>query len=160
MKRSLNFLLWAGLCIALAALLSAPALASSSRDDNRAQAVPSEDVIYSGVDLWVTPADSRTYSDFAGNPIPAGFFCEGSAPFSGVIAFTGGGLESVPAGILGDSDTIIYRMDDAIFDKDGVATTRVKFLALSLASLEPLQTECGQFRAEIRLHGAQPVTSM
>lgn len=160
MKRSLQTAFRAGCCIALAALLAAPALASSSKDDNRPGAVDPEDVIYSGIDLWVTPSDSRTYSDFSGTPIPAGFFCEGSAPFTGLIAFTGGGLESVPAGILGDADTIIHRLDDAVFDKDGVAATRVKFLALSLVSLKPFETECGQFSAEIRLRGEQPETSM
>jgi hypothetical protein len=41
-----------------------------------------------------------------------------------------------------------------------VAHTRVQFLALSLLSAQPLQTECGQFQAAIRLKGLQPVTSM
>ncbi|MEE8585264.1 MAG: hypothetical protein V3T83_10480 [Acidobacteriota bacterium] len=162
MKHSLKPIFWAVSCIALAALLTAPALAgsSSSRDDERSNLIHPGDVIYSGADLWVTADDGMTYSSFLDNPIPAGFFCEGSEPFSGVMALKGGGLNTVPQGILGEADTIIHRMDDAVFDKDGVAYTRVKFLALSLASAEPVQTGCGQFQAAIRLKGEQPVTSM
>lgn len=160
MKLSFNSALAVGCCIALAVLLAAPALASSSRDDDRADLVNPEDVIHSGIDMWVTHPTSGTYSSFKEDPIPAGFFCEGSQPFAGLIRFQGGGLETVPAGILGEADTIIHRMDDAVFSKDGVATTRVKFLALSLASMEPFETECGQFHATIRLNGEQPVTSM
>jgi len=33
-------------------------------------------------------------------------------------------------------------------------------LALSLTSIEPVNTECGQFQADIRLEGEQPLTSM
>ncbi len=162
MKCSLKPIFWAVGCIALVALLMAPALAGSpsSRDDDRANLVHPGDVIYSGIDLWVTADDGMTYSSFLENPIPAGFFCEGSEPFSGIMTLKGGGLGTVPAGILGEADTIIHRMDDAVFDKDGVAMTRVKFLALSLLSAQPLQTECGQFQAAIRLKGEQPVTSM
>ena len=160
MKRSFNSILLAGCCIALAVVLATPALASSSRDNDRSKLVNPEDVIYSGIDLWVTHSTSGTYSSFAKTPIPAGFFCEGSQPFTGLVAFQGGGLDTIPAGILGEADTIIQRMDDAIFNQQGMATTRVRFLALSLASIEPLQTECGQFQATIRLNGVQPVTSM
>lgn len=160
MKRSFHCVFFTGCCLALAVVLAAPALASSARDDNPSNQADPENVIYSGIDLWITHADSGTYSSFEEDPIPAGFFCEGSEPFTGRIAFQGGGLETVPAGILGDADTIIHRMDDAVFDTDGVATTRVKFLALSLASVEPLETECGKFHAAIRLNGEQPVTSM
>ena len=159
MKRSLKQAFLMGCCLALASLLLVPALASS-RDDNGNKLVDPQDVIYSGTDIWVTPADGMTFSDFSHQPIPAGFFCEGSAPFTAKVAFKGGGLNTVPTGILGDADTVIYRMDDAVFDGDGVATTGVKFLALSLLSIEPLQTECGQFHARIRLQGEQPVTSM
>lgn len=159
MKRSQQFALGAGICLLLAALLALPALAAS-KDDDRPALLSDEDVIYRGIDLWVTPADGRTHSDFAEQPIPAGFFCQGSAPFSGKILFKGGGLETAPANAIGGADTIIERMDDAIFDSEGAANTRIRFLALSLTSIEPVNTECGQFRADIRLEGDQPVTSM
>ncbi len=156
MKRSFLLALGAGICLTLIAL---PALASS-KDDDRPALLSSQDVIYSGIDLWVTPADGRTHSDFADQPLPAGFFCEGSAPFSGKITFKGGGLDTVPVGAIGGADTIIERMDDAVFNSEGEASTRIRFLALSLTSIEPLQTACGQFQADIRLEGEQPVTSM
>ena len=159
MKQLLRQAFLVGCCLALASLLLIPALASS-RDENPNKLVDPQDVIYSGTDIWVTPADGMTFSDFSQQPIPAGFFCEGSAPFTAKVAFKGGGLNSVPAGILGEADTVIYRMDNAVFNGDGVAITDVKFLALSLLSIEPLQTECGQFHARIRLQGEQSVTSM
>lgn len=158
MKRSQQFALGAGICLLLAALLALPALASSN--DDRPALLGNDDVILRGIDLWVTPADGRTHSDFAEQPIPAGFFCEGSAPFSGKILFKGGGLQTAPANAIGGADTIIERMDDAIFDTQGQASTRIRFLALSLTSIEPVNTECGQFQASIRLEGEQPVTSM
>ena len=158
MKQSLKTFLMAGLCAALASLLALPVLASSSKDE--ADLLHNPGVVYSGIDLWSTPANGSSFSDFSRQPIPAGFFCQGSAPFTGVITFKGAGLKTVPEGILGGADTIIHRMDDAVFDKDGVALTRVKFLALSLVSAEPIQTDCGQFQAQIRLKGEQPVTTM
>ncbi len=156
MKRSFLLALGAGICLALIAL---PASASSN-DDDRPVLLGGENVIYSGIDLWVTPADGRTHSDFAEQPLPADFFCEGSAPFSGKITFKGGGLNTVPANAIGGADTIIERLDDAVFNSEGLATTRIRFLALSLTSIEPISTECGQFQADIRLQGEQPLTSM
>jgi len=46
------------------------------------------DVIHNGVDLWMTVA-GYAQTSFAGEPIPAGFFCEGSQPFPGKVAFKG-----------------------------------------------------------------------
>ena len=155
MKRSFLLALGAGACLALIAL---PALASS-RDDDRSL-LGSEDVIYRGIDLWVTPADGRTHSDLAQEPLPAGFFCEGSAPFSGKIIFKGGGLATAPANAIGGADTIIERLDDAVFNSEGLASTRIRFLALSLTSIEPVQTVCGQFQVDSRLEGEQAITSM
>lgn len=159
MQRSIQFALGAAVCLVLALLLALPAFASS-KDDERAALQRNNDVIFAGIDVWVTPADGQSHSDFSQEPIPAGFFCQGSAPFSGRIIFKGESLKTVPAGVIGDSDTIIERLDDAIFDADGVATTRLRFLALSMVSIEPIQTECGQFQAHLRLEGEQPLTTM
>ncbi len=158
MQRS-TLVLGAGACLVLALLLALPMLASS-KDDDPAALLHSQDVIFSGIDLWVTPADGWSYSDFSEEPIPAGFFCQGSAPFSGKIAFRGGSLTTVPAGAIGDADTIIERLDDAVFNADGLASTRLRFLALSLVSIEPVETECGQFQAHLGLEGEQPLTTM
>lgn len=41
--------------------------------------------ITNGIDAWVTPGDGSSFASFADDPIPAGFFCAGSEPFTGVI---------------------------------------------------------------------------
>lgn len=118
------------------------------------------DVIGNGADLWATAGSGLTYSSFESEPIPAGFFCPGSAPFSGKIAFEGVPLATEPAGELGAIDTIVRRLDDAAFDADGVARTRIQLMALSLASAEPIETECGRFDVAAALTGEQPLTEM
>ncbi len=117
-------------------------------------------VIQNGIDVWRTTDDGSTYYSFEKHPIPAGFFCAGSAPFTGRIGFRGEPLATDTPGALGATDTIVQRLDDAAFNKRGVAVTRLQFLALSLKSLAPIETSCGQFDATVRLDGVQPITRM
>lgn len=117
-------------------------------------------VIYRGVDLWRTMEGDNTMLDFSENPIPAGFFCSASAPFTGRIGFQGVPLETSPAGVFGNTDTIIERLDDAIFDPRGVARTRIQMRALSMVSTAPLRTACGTYNVTVGLDGEQPVTIM
>lgn len=136
------------LCAGLAALLLAlPASAGV-------------DVIRGGIDLWQTPADGSTYADFATDPVPAGFFCPGSAPFAGKIVFRGAPIETAVPGSLGPADTIVVRLDDARFNARGVASTRIQLRALSLVGVAPIQTACGAFRVSAQLAGEQPITGM
>ena len=58
------------------------------------------------------------------------------------------------------TDTIIQRLDDAVFDKRGRAVTRLQARALSLKSVAPIQTTCGKFAAAVSLDGVQPITRM
>lgn len=51
-------------------------------------------------------------------------------------------------------------MDNATFNKRGVAVTRLQFRALSLKSIAPIETACGKFDASISLDGVQPITRM
>src|SRR5215210_15053 len=95
-------------------------------------------VIQNGIDVWMTPADGSTFVDFAKTPIPAGFFCSGSAPFTGRVAFQGEPVVTGTPGALGATDTIVQRLDDAVFNKRGVAVTRTQVRALSLRSVAPL----------------------
>ncbi|HSG39773.1 MAG TPA: hypothetical protein VLE27_09065 [Thermoanaerobaculia bacterium] len=135
------------LVLALVLLASAPAFA--------------ERVIYNGSDLWTTPGDGRTFTDFSLEPIPAGFFCSKSAPFTGRVAFKGVPVATAKPGALGKTDTIIQRLDDAAFNKKGVAVTRLQVRALSLESIEPIKTACGLYKAVATLDGGpQPVTRM
>ena len=136
-----------GIAAALLALLCLPAFAE-------------EDVIKKGIDIWSTPGDGFTFSNFGIEPIPAGFFCEGSAPFTGKIQFRGVPVNTFPEGALGQADTVIERLDDAEFDASGSAFTRVRFAALQMESVEPVETDCGFFDVSVSLSGQQPVTSM
>ena len=118
-----------------------------------------EDVIYRGSDLWETVPEG-TYVTFSDNPIPAGFFCSGSAAFAGRIELRGEPLQTDPPGVFGRADTILERLDDAVFDERGLARTRLQMRALSLVSLQPIRTQCGSFLVTVGLDGEQPVTEM
>lgn len=117
-------------------------------------------IIRRGIDVFTTPADGSTYYDFARTPIPAGFFCKGSKAFTGRVALKGLPLATAAPERLNGADTIVERIDDAAFDAQGVAVTRLRFRALSLASIAPIQTSCGAFHAYVTLDGKQRVTTM
>lgn len=138
--------LTAMMCLLAMALAVGPVLAA-------------DNVIFNGSDFWVTPADGGTFADFTQEPIPAGFFCSKSAPFTGRITFKGVPLTTAE-GPLGRIDTIVQRLDDAHFNKRGVATTRIQMRALLLESIAPVKTACGSFRVKVRLEGVQPITRM
>src|SRR3954470_12612941 len=118
-----------------------------------------KDVIHQGVDVWMTVAGFAKTS-FAQEPIPAGFFCEGSKPFTGTIKFKGSPLAMTPARSLGSIDTVVRRLDDAVFNDKGEATTRIKLVALSLLSTQPIETSCGKYDVSVNLAGPQPTTTM
>jgi hypothetical protein len=63
-------------------------------------------------------------------------------------------------GQIGSTDTIVERLDDAVFDAKGTAVTRIQFRALSLVSAAPIKTTCGAFLAYVSLAGQQRVTRM
>jgi hypothetical protein len=136
------------LCLATLLLVAVAPLAAVER------------AIYRGTDLWSTPGDGSTYIDFKFHPIPAGFFCAGSAPFDGRIALKGNPIETDRPGQLRNVDTIVERLDDAPFDKRGIATTRLQVRALSLTSVLPVKTTCGAFGVKVSLAGDQPITNM
>jgi hypothetical protein len=117
------------------------------------------DVVHKGVDLWMTVAGFAQTS-FADQPIPAGFFCESSAAFTGKVKFKGAPLAVEPAGSLGSIDTVVRRLDDAKFNAKGEATTRIQLMALSLVSVQPIETSCGKYNVAVNLAGEQPKTLM
>lgn len=117
--------------------------------------------IWNGIDVWETPPGHSTFVSFEHDPIPAGFFCSGSEPFTGTIFLGGTPVQTHPPDALGRADTIIQRLDDAFFDKNGIAETRIQVRALSLSSTEPIETTCGSFNVKATLTaGEQPVTTM
>jgi hypothetical protein len=117
-------------------------------------------VIKRGIDAFTTTANGKTFFDFAHNPIPAGFFCNDSAAFTGRVAFKGLPIETAVPGQLRGGDTVVERLDDAVFNAQGTAMTRVRFRALSLVSIAPLRTACGNFHVYVSLAGEQRVTTM
>ncbi len=122
-------------------------------------ALAGDNVIHKGVDIWMTVAGFAKTS-FAKEPIPAGFFCADSQPFTGTVVFEGGPLAIEPAGSLGSVDTVVNRLDDAVFNDKGEATTRIQLMALSLASTKPIETSCGKYDVAVSLVGEQPTTTM
>jgi hypothetical protein len=125
-----------------------------------ATATVASEPIRSGVDVWMTVA-GRSHTSFANEPIPAGFFCEGSRPFTGSITLKGVPLAVTPGKGLGGIDTVVHRLDDAVFNERGEASTRIQLMALSLASVEPVETSCGKYDVAVSLApGEQPVTTM
>jgi hypothetical protein len=138
------------LWIAVAALILAPLTPAMAADS----------VIQSGIDLWQTKGDGTTYAKFDKNPIPAGFFCPKSERFTGRIVFQGAPIVTENAAALRGADTIVHRLDDAVFNKRGIATTRIQLRAMTFQSVKPLQTACGAFNATLRLEGEQPITRM
>jgi hypothetical protein len=117
-------------------------------------------IIQRGIDIFTTAGDGRTFYDFSYNPIPADFFCRGSKAFTGRVAFKGLPLTTGTPGQLWGADTVIERLDDAAFEDNGVAETRIQFRALSLVSIAPVKTACGAFHVYVSLGGKQRVTTM
>lgn len=119
------------------------------------------DRVPAGFDYWQTLGSGATAYSFANDPLPKGFFCDGSKAFAGLLKFEGVPLRTVPHGILGATDTIIERLDDAVFDDKGVGMTRIQIRELQLVSSTPIATPCGTWRAVANLaSGEQPITPM
>jgi hypothetical protein len=116
--------------------------------------------IIRGIDPWITVAGGKTFADFTIQPIPAGFFCSFSDTFTGRLNLRGIPLVTGVTGELGRVDTIIERLDDAVFNRRGVATSRIQVKALRLVSEAPLVTACGAYNAFVTLNGEQPITRM
>lgn len=123
-------------------------------------AAGSDDVIYQGIDIFQTPSNGSSFMDFSARPIPAGFFCRGSKPFTGKVTWRGVPVATALPGELRQTDTIVQRLDDATFNQRGVAQTRIQVRALQLESATPIKTSCGSFKIRVVLDGQQPITSM
>jgi hypothetical protein len=119
-----------------------------------------DSVIPRGIDVFSTAGNGRTFYDFSYNPIPAGFFCKSSKAFTRRVAFKGLPLTTEPPGQLRSTDTVVERLDDIVFNDQGVGVTRLKFRALSLVSIAPIKTTCGAFHVYVSLAPQQRVTTM
>jgi hypothetical protein len=119
-----------------------------------------DSTIQRGIDVFTTTSNGTTYYDFAQNPIPSGFFCAKSAAFTDRVALKGLPLTTGAPGQIWGADTVIERLDDATFDANGTAVTRIRFRALSLVSITPVKTACGAFHVYVSLAGKQRATTM
>jgi hypothetical protein len=115
-------------------------------------------VIRAGIDPWVTVPEG-TKIDFEHNPLPAGFFCTSSPAFTGRIWLRGVPLASDNPQFA-RFDTIVERLDDAVFDSRGVAHTRFQVRALQLEGIKTFKNRCGEYHVQVTLDGEQPITRM
>lgn len=115
-------------------------------------------VIRAGIDPWTTlPEGTKVHFDR--NPLPAGFFCNESPAFTGRIWLRGVPLASDNPEY-GMIDTIVERLDDAVFDSRGVAQTRFRVRALQLEGVQTFKNQCGEYSVKVKLDGEQPITRM
>jgi hypothetical protein len=106
------------------------------------QGAAAQTVIPRGIDLFATHADGRTFVSFADDPLPADFFCPGSAPFKGAVKLVGIPLVTEPPGIAYDSDTAVERLSDVELVPGDVATVPIRMAALRLTSISPITVQC------------------
>lgn len=130
--------------VVLALLIAVPAMAADR-------------VIPSGIDPWRTKGDGRTWAQLN---LPGGFFCTKSEPLNERVVFRGVPIATSIPGQLKTADTIVQRLDDAVFNKNGVAVTRVQVRAMTFESVAPIETACGLYTLKVALDGPQPITRM
>src|SRR5262245_38282312 len=160
--------------LVLIALLAASAAGQAAAKDDKKPAAgydkkPTDGygkptIIIHGVDVFQTSTGKPTKADFAKNPIPADFFCKGSAPFTGEIELRGVPLTTAPAGVTANGDTIVERLGDGPLT-GGTATIPVKVRALQLTGSQPLSIDCPgqgatQWKVDTCLCGPQPTTKI
>jgi hypothetical protein len=122
--------------------------------------------IAGGIDVWTTPDDGSTkITSFVGSPLPADFFCTGSAAFSQEVKLKGKPIATSDNG-LGSTDTVVQRVKDATFDSSGKAATQIQVKALSFEEHAPLTINCAdgphtfKLRVTLDQRSAPPVTDM
>jgi hypothetical protein len=107
-----------------------------------------------GVDPWVTPGNGQTFTTLADGDVEALCGAPPDPSWNHMVI-----LQGVPvAGT--DYDTTVKRLDNAVFDSNGVATTRVQVASLAFRSMFPSNTPCGPLDWRVGLSGPQPVTKM
>ena len=113
------------------ALLMGIALVVGLFVTTKSDAAPSGFPVVAGNDEFETTANGESQHDFAGSPIPAGFFGAGSQPFTGSVTLEGVALN--PA--VSQTDTIIER-SQTVSAPGG--STPLTMTALSLKSTSPI----------------------
>jgi hypothetical protein len=130
-----------------------------------ATSATAQPTIVHGVDVFQTSTGNPTFVDFSTHPIPADFFCQGSSPFTGVIAFQGVPLATTPPGVAANGDTIVERLADGVFSAVGSTTIPVVVRALRLTGTNTVNVFCPgvgttTWRVDTCLCGLQPTTNI
>lgn len=124
-----------GILVLVAA--GAPAVGQVSTTPTQPVAV----TLGAGVDGWHTPGGGLSFAGFANDPIPPGFFCQGSPEFAGQIPLRGSQLITSPPNALGNIDTLIQR-DAAAIPSNGCGSVNVWVVAMNLEDDQDLVISC------------------
>ena len=116
-----------------------------------------QDVIPRGTDSWRTAGDGTSFTDLS---LPAGFLDKNCPAFEGRVVLAGVPIATTPAGAFYDGDTLVERLDDAVFDDKGVARTKIVVRGLHFQGADPLKTACGDWKADVGLARQQTPTVM
>lgn len=107
-----------------------------------------------GDDRWVTPNNGQTFFTFVDGDVESLCGKAASKDWNHQV-----GLRGVPvAGA--DWDTSVRRLDTAVFDASGHASTRIVVTRLEFASTAPQETPCGLLNWRVSLAGSQATTKM
>lgn len=132
--------------IGLALVLALAALPASAQN------------LRAGLDLFTSQQGSAV--DFSNNPLPSGFFPGCGSGFNGSISLTGAPIAASKN--LGQTDTIVSRLDPTVFNGSGQGSTRLQITALCLKN-NAWADPCGHtWKVSVRLDpsATQPIGGM
>ena len=111
-------------------------------------------VIHKGIDYWRTPLNGTRFR-FPDGDVESLCKAKPDPTWNHDVSLRGHPTQG------SDWDSAVARLDNANFDKNGVATTDLQFWALSLFSPTPSVTPCGTLLWTARLAKvSQPITTM
>lgn len=107
-----------------------------------------------GKDYWVTPNNGQTDFTFPNGDVESLCGAPASTAWNHKVT-----LKGVPVGG-SDYDTVVNRLDKAVFNSSLQASTRIQVSHLSFASAAPQATPCGTINWTVGLSGPQALTLM
>jgi hypothetical protein len=107
-----------------------------------------------GKDFWVTPPNGQTWFTFPAGDVESLCGAPPSDKWNHKVILAG-----VPAPG-SDYDTVVARLDPAVFNATRQASTRIQVQSLAFASTAIQDTPCGPLDWTVRLAGQQAVTLM
>lgn len=124
------------------ALAAAALLALGGAVGAQVQVDPQQVTIPAGIDIWTTPNGGAYVEEVT---ILPGFFCRASQGRTVDIQLKGKPIVTAPAGVLGTTDTVVYRSQNAVFSGNGTATVPIEVVGLHLVGSAPFDVpECSQ----------------